>query len=285
MENMWAIIRSAFYSSMNKQEVGFEAVRPAFRIEKVAAQAYAMACQDTNQAYFREQSPLAHPIYASRVLRDVLSDVLFNPRLRVNMVKLVHAEQSFCYAEPLRVGMELVPRAKVAAVRDVSSGAILDIDVWLTCEGREVVTGRSSMFIRGKGKKTGESKKEPKAPEPEMSEVGRFTIEKGQPLRYAAASGDYNPIHTSKFAAKLAGFDRPIAHGLCVMAMTCGELVRLYGQDDPSGLAEISLRFSRPVVPGRELAVKTAPEDGRVRFGVESGPGKWAINNGVIRFR
>jgi acyl dehydratase len=33
-------------------------------------------------------------------------------------------------------------------------------------------------------------------------------------VRYAAVSGDHNPIHTSRLAARLLGFPRPIAHGM-----------------------------------------------------------------------
>lgn len=285
MGRFWSIVRSGFYSQMCREALGFEVRKPAFTLERENCVAYAKACDDTNPLLVGEKAEFASPLFASRILRDALEEVLFYPKLRVNMVKLVHAEQSFTFHQPLRIGMSVEPVAKVVEIRDVSSGQILDVDVMLEQNGQPVVTGRSSMFIRGKPKRDPNRTKEPKAAEPEMKAAGTFKVAPDQPRRYAAASGDFNPIHVNKFVAKLAGFDRPIAHGLCVMAMTVRELLAAYGDSNPANLHRVSLRFAKPVYPGRELTLKTLQEGKSVKFGVELKPGKWAISHGEVEFK
>lgn len=69
-----------------------------------------------------------------------------------------------------------------------------------------------------------------------MSNLGR---------RFALLSGDANPIHTYKLAAKLFGFKRAIAHGMC-MALKCScELTRL--RSDKRPLRRLYVEFKKPV--------------------------------------
>ena len=44
-------------------------------------------------------------------------------------------------------------------------------------------------------------------------------ITKTQLVRYAGASGDFNPLHTDDEAAKAAGFDGVVAHGMLMMGI------------------------------------------------------------------
>jgi acyl dehydratase len=54
-------------------------------------------------------------------------------------------------------------------------------------------------------------------------------------------------------AAK-AGFDRPILHGLCTMAVAARSVLSRCCSDDPSRLKSLRVRFSAPVFPGETLA-------------------------------
>ena len=46
---------------------------------------------------------------------------------------------------------------------------------------------------------------------------------------FAAASGDHNPLHLDMDAARAAGFDRPIVHGMLTMAFTARLFTRTFG--------------------------------------------------------
>jgi len=65
-------------------------------------------------------------------------------------------------------------------------------------------------------------------------------------VRYAGASGDFNPIHWSDRMAGALGLPGVIAHGMLTMASA----VRVVTDwiDDPADLVEYGVRFTKPVV-------------------------------------
>jgi acyl dehydratase len=91
-------------------------------------------------------------------------------------------------------------------------------------------------------------------------------------IRYAGASGDFNPIHWNERFAKSVGLPDVIAHGMFSMA-EAGRLVTDW-TGDPGALAAYSVRFSAPVIvpdddKGAEITVsgvvKQKLDDNRVR--------------------
>ncbi|MGH8786413.1 MAG: MaoC/PaaZ C-terminal domain-containing protein [Cupriavidus necator] len=79
-------------------------------------------------------------------------------------------------------------------------------------------------------------------------------------------NGDRNPIHALPAAARQAGFERPILHGLCTYGMACRALLKQACGGDPSRLASLSVRFSSPFVPGETLRVEMWRGEGQVQF-------------------
>lgn len=71
-------------------------------------------------------------------------------------------------------------------------------------------------------------------------------ITRAQLIRYAGASGDFNPIHWNERFAKEVGLPDIIAHGMLTMAL--GGRVVTDWLGDPGRLIEYSVRFTRPVV-------------------------------------
>lgn len=67
-------------------------------------------------------------------------------------------------------------------------------------------------------------------------------------VRYAGASGDYNPIHTIEEFAQAAGLGGVIAHGMLSMAYL-GTMLTLFAGDD-ADLVEFGVRFRAMVRPG-----------------------------------
>jgi acyl dehydratase len=65
-------------------------------------------------------------------------------------------------------------------------------------------------------------------------------------IRYAGASGDFNPIHWSDRAAREAGLPDVIAHGMLTMALAARLVATWAG--DPGAVVECAVRFTRPVV-------------------------------------
>ncbi|WP_029136156.1 MaoC family dehydratase [Nakamurella lactea] len=71
-------------------------------------------------------------------------------------------------------------------------------------------------------------------------------LDRGRLVRYAGASGDFNPIHWNPRVAADVGLPDVIAHGMLTMAVA-GRIVTDW-LGDPGPLAEYGVRFTRPVV-------------------------------------
>ncbi len=71
--------------------------------------------------------------------------------------------------------------------------------------------------------------------------------DKYRPIYYAAASGDFNPIHIDPEVGAMAGLQGVILQGLCTMAWATEAAVNFAG--DPGSIKRVKVRFSRPVAP------------------------------------
>ncbi|MCE7078830.1 MaoC family dehydratase [Streptomyces sp. ST2-7A] len=74
----------------------------------------------------------------------------------------------------------------------------------------------------------------------------RFPVNREMLVRYAGASGDFNPIHWNERFARDVGLPDVIAHGMFTMA----EAVRVVTDwtGDPGSVVEYGVRFTKPVV-------------------------------------
>ncbi len=68
-------------------------------------------------------------------------------------------------------------------------------------------------------------------------------------------SGDYNPLHIDPAIAKMAGFSKPILHGMCTFGVTCRAVLQTYAEYDPKRFKSHQARFSAPVYPGETITV------------------------------
>jgi acyl dehydratase len=75
---------------------------------------------------------------------------------------------------------------------------------------------------------------------------GRFPIDRGTLVRYAGASGDFNPIHYRDDVAAEVGLPGVLAHGMLTMGTAVQVVVDWVG--DPGRVVDYQVRFTRPVV-------------------------------------
>ena len=83
-------------------------------------------------------------------------------------------------------------------------------------------------------------------------------------VRYAGASGDFNPIHVDEEFARQVGLPGRILHGLWSMAQVARAQTDAGG--GPQALRRLSVQFRGMGVPGSELTVRSTVRD--VRDGV-----------------
>ncbi len=73
-----------------------------------------------------------------------------------------------------------------------------------------------------------------------------FRVTRADLVRYAGASGDFNPIHWSDRVATSVGLPGVIAHGMFTMALAARALDTWAG--GPGMVREVGCKFTKPVV-------------------------------------
>jgi acyl dehydratase len=71
------------------------------------------------------------------------------------------------------------------------------------------------------------------------------TFDRAALVRYAGASGDFNPIHWNDSVAESAGLPGVIAHGMLTMGTVVGLVSDWAG--DPGAVLDYQTRFTKPV--------------------------------------
>jgi acyl dehydratase len=72
-------------------------------------------------------------------------------------------------------------------------------------------------------------------------------------VRYAGASGDFNPIHIDEEFARSVGLPGRILHGLWTMAQVARAVTEAAG--DPAALRSLDVRFRGMALPEEEITV------------------------------
>ncbi len=163
----------------------------------------------------------------------------------------LHGAQRLEVFERLPPAGRLELAARVANVWDKGGAAVFEVEV-----GCRQFRATYSIFAPGSGGFGGE--RGPSAardPEREPDAVGSAQTTPDQAALYRL-TGDRHLIHIDPAAARAIGQPRPILHGLCTLGVAVRELAALRGAH-PCDLAELSVRFSAPVLPGEAIELRT----------------------------
>ena len=100
-----------------------------------------------------------------------------------------------------------------------------------------------------------------------------YAVTRDDLVRYAAASGDHNPIHRDESVARSVGLPGVIAHGMFTMALAARAVADWTGNAE---VVELGCKFTNPVVvPAEGAAVVTVAgtvksvDDGLVALALE----------------
>jgi acyl dehydratase len=208
----------------------------------------------------------------------------FNPAM------LVHGEQKVISHRELPVAGELTSTSEITAIWDKGKGAVIEVTAKavLSGTGEPLFDLVMSAFIRGEGGWGGDrgpSGPTNVAPERAPDHSVRCATRPEQALLYRL-SGDRNPLHSDPSFAAMAGFDRPILHGLCTFGFAGRSLLSALCGSDPSRFGSVEGRFSSPVFPGEELLTEVwVTDEGRAVYRTSAGDGRVVIDSGGCEFR
>jgi acyl dehydratase len=188
------------------------------------------------------------------------------PGLSFDPMFLVHGDQQVIVDRPLPVSATVTQTGRIVEIWDKGRGALVVVEVsGRDLRGEPLYTTRSGLYLRGEGGFGGESGPHagnlPPDRPPDIV-VESSTVQR-QALLYRL-SGDKNPLHVDPAFAAMAGFDRPILHGLCTYGIVCKAVIEAAFDGDMSKVHSYAARFSRPVIPGQTLETAMWRQDDRL---------------------
>lgn len=273
---------------LNRELVGKEYEQAEeVAVTREAAKGYADAT-DADIAAYQGDDAVAPPMFGVAYSFGALTAPIVDGELGADLMRLVHGEQDMRFCAPVRPGDVIRSRSRIARIEEKSTGELLDVAIEsVNQRGEKVLEVTSGLFIRGPRRK--DKVKEERARQsadeesfealPRLFEVKQI-VAPDQSLRYAAASGDRNPIHVDEDVARMAGLPGVILHGLCTMAFVHNALVRHFG-GDPMKVARLAVRFSKPVLMGDELTIDVrGPAEGTLAIAVTNQNGDAVLKAG-----
>jgi acyl dehydratase len=204
---------------------------------------------------------------------------------------LVHGGQRTKLFGPLPTDGTAEVVERVVAIEDKGegkSGVVTTAADVIDCETKRLLAEVTmTVVIRGAGGFGGVSRpSDPQVqiPSNDPDDIRRFSTARDQALLYRL-SGDRNPLHSDpSYATKRAGFPRPILHGLCTYGFAGRALLSCACDDDVARFGELSGRFSKPVYPGEELAVRIWRQQEGAVFQVTAGADERVVFDGGTFF-
>lgn len=199
-----------------------------------------------------------------------------HPRTGIDWMQILHGEHrmQFFGAPPASGAVRSQTRVSRVVDKGAGKGALVVTERRVTdkATGELLATVEHVSFCRADGgfataATPGDTAPEalPAVPARPADMVASLPTQPGAALLYRL-NGDRNPIHALPAAARAAGFERPILHGLCTYGMAARALLKHACGGDPSRLASLAVRFSSPFLPGETLRVEMWNTDGQVQF-------------------
>ncbi len=228
-------------------------------------------------------------------MANVLGDPGFWMRdlpLGLDWRQAVHGEQSMKIHRPLPQDATVQGISRIVDVADKGEGRgaliYVERDISDAGTGELFATVYQTVFCRGDGG-FGGSNKPAAAARPIPERAADTSIElptSGQQALIYRLSGDYNPLHSNPADARIAGFERPILHGLATFGIAGHGLVRRLCDGDADLVRAMGGRFSAPVFPGETIRVEIWHAGvGQALFrAMVSARNAVVINNGTFEF-
>ena len=196
--------------------------------------------------------------------------LLTHPEFPFPVPGIVHLANRFERRAPIPAGAPLSLTAWTEGFSRTHAGATFVIHTEArVAAGTEASTAgepiwASTMTVLSRAL-PGQGERPPKQEEPAVAAARSavWAVPADQGRRYAAASGDSNPIHTSAIFARISGFPRPIAHGMWTLGRALAEL-----DTDLPEVCALEVQFRSPLLLPSRVCFEGGPEGRGGRFRV-----------------
>lgn len=213
---------------------------PGVRADAAHLAAYAKVCGFT----LRGELPPTYPhVLAFPLQMAVMADGSFP----FGAVGLVHVENRIAQQRPIGVDEELTIRVRPTGLEPHPKGRTFSLVTDVRAGSQKVWESTSTMLRRGGGSAGAKAEGGDWALPAGAPASAEWRLDGGLGRRYAAVSGDRNPIHMHPLTAKPLGFPGAIAHGMWTKARCLAAL-----ESRLPDAFEVEVRFRRPILlPGR----------------------------------
>ncbi len=179
-------------------------------------------------------------------------------------VGLVHVENRIEQHRRIGVDEELTIEVRPTKLRPHPKGQTFSLLTEVSIDGETVWESVSTMLRRGKGDAEAKEKSAFPPLPPSVPANSEWKLGGDLGRRYAAVSGDRNPIHMHALTAKPLGFPSAIAHGMWTKARCLAALDNRL----PDAFA-VDVRFRKPILLPAKVGFASAVEtEGVVAFAV-----------------
>jgi hypothetical protein len=188
---------------------------------------------------------------------------------------IVHVENTLGAHAPAPHDTPLLLATRIDILPPTASGAVYcELETVVSANDERILTC-TSKYLAVRGQRSGKARSERPAAAP-GAVIDRWTLAPSSGRAYARVSGDWNPIHLTRWSARLMGLPAPIIHGMHTLGRTCAALEKNAGRR----VDAISVRFTAPVPLGQTAVLTQGAEPERyVVFcgGVPAAEGTYAL--------
>ena len=241
-----------------KDFTGLALTRPPVTIERAHVDAFAAVCGFPR----KDVVPLPYPHLLAFGLQMAIMGSSDFPAPAIGSV---HIENSITQHGRLAIGDTVHVTARVGAPVPHPKGTVYEFvtEVRGGSDGGELVWEETSAYLR-RGKADDAASYGTVLPEADPGGVV-WTLPGDLGRRYAAVSGDHNPIHLYPLTAKALGFKRQIAHGMWTMARSVAAL-----ENRLPDAVRVDVAFRKPVFLPGKVAFGSEPVDQGYAFSLSS---------------
>lgn len=208
--------------------------------------------------------------------------------IKLELMRLLHGEQSFELFRPLPATAELTMDSSITELWDKGKAAVIGVTSDFSDDDGPVFRTHATLFYLGGGGFGGEpgpstkDKNRPPPREPDFVVDYATTEEQGALYRL---SGDRVPLHIDPDFAGKAGYKKPFMHGLCTYGFVGRAALHSLCGGDPANFRSMHGRFSERVEFEDHIVTKIwVIEPGEAILQAETQNGAVTLSQGRVRY-
>jgi hypothetical protein len=179
----------------------------------------------------------------------------------IGLLGAVHLKNTITQHEAIAISDKMDIHAQMGGFRLTAKGVEFDFITHVKIADKVVWEELSIYFMAGRfgGKENPSTETSFElASLDNLSNIASWAVPKNRGKKYASISGDYNPIHTSKYLAKLFGFKRDIAHGFGILAQAVNQSELANKTNISTGKCQVDVIFKGPLYLENNASLKQA---------------------------